>query len=124
MPAKKGVKRKADTTTPVSSSPAAVMHSTPAYRSTSSSVAVTTPASIATRRESRTVKRPKKDLDDDIVQHSSNKSKKEPLSESLKYCGVILRELFSKKHAVSTVVSCCITSLDGRLGGVVVRASE
>jgi len=67
----------------------------------SSSVAMTTPASVAERRVSRTVKRPKKDLDDDPVQHGSSKLKKEPLTESLKYCGVILRELFSKKHAVS-----------------------
>ena len=58
------------------------------------------------RRESRTVKRPKKDLDDDTIQHSSNKSKKEPLSESMKYCGVILRELFSKKHTVSMLEHC------------------
>jgi len=67
---------------------------------------MTTPASVAARRESRTVKRPKKDLDDEPVQqHGSNKGKKEPLTESLKYCGVILRELFSKKHAVSHVIS-------------------
>jgi len=102
---KKGEKRKADTTTVVSPPPAAT-HVTSSYRTmTTSSVAMSTPASIATRRESRTVKRPKKDLDDDTVQHSSNKSKKEPLSESLKYCGVILRELFSKKHAVSLYIN-------------------
>jgi len=91
------VKRKADTTTPPPSTVTAV---TPSLRATSAAT-VSTPASIATRRESRTVKRPKKDLDDDTIQHSSNRSKKEPLTESLKYCGVILRELFSKKHAVS-----------------------
>ena len=102
MQVKKGEKRKADTTTVVSPSPPAVTHVTSSYRSTTtSSVAMSMPSSIATRRESRTVKRPKKDLDDDFVQHGSNKSKKEPLTESLKYCGVILRELFSKKHAVS-----------------------
>jgi len=63
---------------------------------------MTTPSSIATRRESRTVKRPKKDLDDESVQHGGGggKWRKEALTESLKYCGVILRELFSKKHAV------------------------
>lgn len=47
------------------------------------------------------MKKPKKDLDDDQLQHSS-KAKKEPLSEALKYCGNILKELLSKKHAVST----------------------
>jgi len=100
---KKGVKRKADTTSTVSPTVSPV---TPSYRTMllSATTAMATPASIATRRESRTVKRPKKDLDDDSVQHSSNRCKKDPLTESLKYCGVILRELFSKKHAVSVAV--------------------
>ena len=36
------------------------------------------------------VKRPRKDLDDEQEQHSSSKTKKEPLSEQLKYCAVVL----------------------------------
>jgi hypothetical protein len=131
---KKGVKRKADTTTPCSTvspsppPPPAVPSTT--YRTVAPSTQ-TTPyrapttaqqasgqhavntlltggaaaASIAARRQSRTVKRPKRDLDDEPIQqqHSSAtsacKAKKEPLSEQLKYCGTVLKELFSKKHA-------------------------
>ena len=50
------------------------------------------------RRESaRQVKRVTKDLPDFLPQHSSKP--KGRLNESLKACGEILRELFSKKHA-------------------------
>lgn len=94
-----GVKRKADTTTP-----GTVLLPSPDVRPPSKSIIdmlVSTPASIGNRRESsRPVKKPKKDLDDDQIQHSS-KAKKEPLTEQLKFCGVVLRELMSKKHAVS-----------------------
>merc|ERR1711976_1070044 len=91
---KKGVKRKADTTTPSSVLPTAPYD--PPYEPSGST---TKPASIPGRRESsRQIKRPKKDLPDDQAQHST-KSKREPMSEELKYCHAILKELFAKKHS-------------------------
>ena len=96
---KKGVKRKADTTTPSSTS----------YDV--SYVPQSEAARIATRRESgRQIKRVNKDLLDvtppPIV---SNNKPKEKLKESLKACNEILKELFSKKHSVkfwNTHVDC------------------
>jgi hypothetical protein len=50
------------------------------------------------RRESgRPIKPPRKDLPDSQQQHQS--SKKGKLSEQLKHCNGILKELLSKKHA-------------------------
>ena len=81
---KQGVKRKqADTTTP----PAAA-----------SSAAAAAADDDANRRESaRQIKRVTKDLPDFQPQHSSKPKGK--LSESLKGCNDILKEIFSKKHA-------------------------
>lgn len=96
-----GVKRKADTTTPgtVLSPPPDVRQPTKPF---DVDVTISTPASVASRRESsRPVKKPKKDLDDDQIQHCS-KVKKEPLTEQLKFCGTLLRELMSKKHTEYT----------------------
>ena len=60
-------------------------------------------AGLANRRESaRQIKRPKKDLPDDQAQHST-KNKKGPLTEQLKYCNAIIKELFNKKHGVSNI---------------------
>ena len=60
-----------------------------------------TPGSLPARRESaRPIKRPKKDLPDDQAQHSTKLKGK--LNEQLKYCNGILKELFAKKHAVSS----------------------
>lgn len=42
--------------------------------------------------------RPVKDLHEELPQFSSNKSRVK-LSDALKYCNEILRELFSKKHS-------------------------
>ncbi|CAL7946911.1 unnamed protein product [Xylocopa violacea] len=75
---KKGVKRKADTTTPTANS------FEPLYKLDPKN------AKIPTRRESgRQIKKP---------QHTTGKSK-EKLSEALKSCNEILKELFSKKHS-------------------------
>ncbi|XP_076233030.1 homeotic protein female sterile isoform X8 [Calliopsis andreniformis] len=75
---KKGVKRKADTTTPTANS------FEPLYKLDPKN------AKIPTRRESvRQIKKP---------QHPTGKSK-EKLSEALKSCNEILKELFSKKHS-------------------------
>ncbi|XP_076228134.1 homeotic protein female sterile isoform X6 [Nomia melanderi] len=75
---KKGVKRKADTTTPTANS------FEPIYKLDPKN------AKIPTRRESgRQIKKP---------QHTTGKSK-EKLSEALKSCNEILKELFSKKHS-------------------------
>nr|DBA13720.1 TPA: hypothetical protein GDO54_017064 [Pyxicephalus adspersus] len=89
---KKGVKRKADTTTPTTSAITASRSESP--------VPLHDPkqAKVANRREStgRPIKPPKKDLEDgDIQQHAGKKGK---LTEHLKYCDSILKEMLSKKH--------------------------
>lgn len=105
---KKGVKRKADTTTPTAT---AFDYSAPLESKS---------AKISTRRESgRQIKKPIRPELDGLVpfqanisslmsntntstpQHASHKPK-EKLSEALKSCNEILKELFSKKHSVST----------------------
>ncbi|XP_069842393.1 bromodomain-containing protein 3 isoform X1 [Dendropsophus ebraccatus] len=90
---KKGVKRKADTTTPTTSAITASRSESP--------VPISDPkqAKVANRREStgRPIKPPKKDLEDgEIPQHAGKKGK---LTEHLKYCDSILKEMLSKKHA-------------------------
>ncbi|KAH9360276.1 hypothetical protein HPB48_005728 [Haemaphysalis longicornis] len=101
--AKKGVKRKADTTTPLPLEPPA---GGPSYVG----VAVGAPpepksSKVSTRRESgRPIKKPSKDLPD--TQQHSSKPKKGKLTEQMKYCNSILKELFAKKHAVCTGVLC------------------
>ncbi|KAJ8299919.1 hypothetical protein KUTeg_021438 [Tegillarca granosa] len=93
---KRGVKRKADTTTPVvvSSSPY-----DPAFEPGPKVEKNIVPKSIPARRESnRQIKKPKRDLPDDQAQHSS-KNRKGKLGEQLKYCSNLLKELSSKKHA-------------------------
>ncbi|XP_006816883.1 bromodomain-containing protein 3-like, partial [Saccoglossus kowalevskii] len=88
---KKGVKRKADTTTPT----AAIIQVPP--EEPVLHINEPRPAKIPTRRESgRKIKPPKKDLPD-AAQHS--KGKKEKLSVQLKYCNGIIKELYSKKHS-------------------------
>ncbi|XP_053987784.1 homeotic protein female sterile-like isoform X5 [Hylaeus volcanicus] len=100
---KKGVKRKADTTTPTANS------FEPLYKLDPKN------AKIPTRRESgRQIKKPTRQAEDGLVpfqanmpligamaqqpQHTTGKSK-EKLSEALKSCNEILKELFSKKHS-------------------------
>jgi len=112
---KKGVKRKADTTTPVfpsdpydppfeASLPATVHKPAPATPTGHMGpVGSVNSGKLAAsqRRERlsvRQIKKPKKDLTEDQPQHST-KPKKGKLSESLKYCNNILKELFAKKHA-------------------------
>ncbi|XP_049270060.1 bromodomain-containing protein 3 isoform X9 [Rhipicephalus sanguineus] len=89
MPAskvKKGVKRKADTTTPLPLEPGAYGGAPPEAKK------------VSTRRESgRPIKKPSKDLPD--TQQHSSKPKKGKLTEQMKYCNSILKELFAKKHA-------------------------
>ncbi|XP_041957296.1 bromodomain-containing protein 3b isoform X7 [Alosa sapidissima] len=97
---KKGVKRKADTTTPTTCAITASRSESPTGVGT-----VTPPdaklgkAASAARREStgRPIKPPRKDLEDgDLLQHASKRGK---LTEQLKHCDGILREMLSKKHA-------------------------
>ncbi|ODM98442.1 Bromodomain-containing protein 2 [Orchesella cincta] len=84
---KKGVKRKADTTTPSGSSYMDSGH------------ASSEAGKISTRRESgRQIKKPNKDLDLLAPPPLTNKPK-EKLKDSLKACNEILKELFSKKHS-------------------------
>nr|XP_033779474.1 bromodomain-containing protein 2 isoform X2 [Geotrypetes seraphini] len=89
---KKGVKRKADTTTPTTTAIIATSGGSSPIISLMSK-----PAKIPVRRESgRPIKPPRKDLPDSQQHQTSKKGK---LSEQLKYCNGILKELVSKKHA-------------------------
>ncbi|XP_026795743.1 bromodomain-containing protein 3b isoform X5 [Pangasianodon hypophthalmus] len=90
---KKGVKRKADTTTPTTCAITASRGESPTPLLDSKH------SKVISRREStgRPIKPPKKDLDDgELLQQGSKKSK---LSDHLKYCDTILKEMLSKKHA-------------------------
>uniref|UniRef100_A0A8C8ZYE2 Bromodomain containing 3 n=1 Tax=Prolemur simus TaxID=1328070 RepID=A0A8C8ZYE2_PROSS len=90
---KKGVKRKADTTTPTTSAITASRSESPPPLSDPKQ------AKVVARRESggRPIKPPKKDLEDsEVPQHAGKKGK---LSEQLRHCDSILREMLSKKHA-------------------------
>jgi len=87
---KKGVKRKvADTTTSFDNYPAPIFDLPP----------VSSKSKISTRRESRrTIKKPVKDLPY-TANPQQTKIKKGKLTEQMKYCSLILKELFSKKHS-------------------------
>ncbi|KAL0978981.1 hypothetical protein UPYG_G00178840 [Umbra pygmaea] len=90
---KKGVKRKADTTTPTTSAIAASRSESPTQLVESKQ------GKVSSRREStvRPVKPMKKDAEDgEATQPGSKKGK---LGEQLKHCDVILKEMLSKKHA-------------------------
>ncbi|KAG3288296.1 bromodomain-containing protein 3 isoform X2 [Ictidomys tridecemlineatus] len=90
---KKGVKRKADTTTPTTAAITASRSESPPP------LADPKQAKVVARRESggRPIKPPKKDLEDgEVPQHAGKKGK---LSEHLRHCDSILREMLSKKHA-------------------------
>uniref|UniRef100_A0A4W4DQV3 Bromodomain testis-specific protein-like n=1 Tax=Electrophorus electricus TaxID=8005 RepID=A0A4W4DQV3_ELEEL len=88
---KKGIKRKADTTTPTAS----------AVTSSESSPCVTEPKvlKLLSRRGSgRPIKPPRKDLLESPQQHQVGRRTK--LSERLKYSNAILKEMFAKRHAM------------------------
>ncbi|XP_056124189.1 bromodomain-containing protein 3a isoform X2 [Rhinichthys klamathensis goyatoka] len=90
---KKGVKRKADTTTPTTSAITASRSQSPTPPLEGKE------GKVASRREStgRPIKPPKKDFEDgEVGVHGGKKGR---LSEQLKYCEVILKEMLSKKHA-------------------------
>ncbi|XP_053492060.1 bromodomain testis-specific protein isoform X1 [Ictalurus furcatus] len=87
---KKGVKRKADTTTPTA----------PVLTSSESSPCVPEPKvmKLYSRRGSgRPIKPPRKDLPEWPQQHQVGRRAKLP--ERLKYCSGILKEMFAKRHA-------------------------
>ncbi|XP_078537985.1 bromodomain-containing protein 4 isoform X3 [Lissotriton helveticus] len=85
---KKGVKRKADTTTPTTIDP---------LHESSPLPAETKPTKSGPRRETiRPVKPTKKDVPDS-QQPAVEKSNK--ASEQLKYCSSMIKEMFTKKHA-------------------------
>ncbi|CAM4624115.1 unnamed protein product [Leuciscus chuanchicus] len=87
---KNGVKRKADTTTPTASS----------ITSCESSPCVTEPKVLklfSRRGSGRPIKPPCKDLPESPPQHQVGRRTK--LSERLKYCCAILKEMFAKKHS-------------------------
>ncbi|XP_054033281.1 bromodomain-containing protein 2 isoform X2 [Dryobates pubescens] len=90
---KKGVKRKADTTTPTTTA----IIATSAESSPCGPLPEAKAAKLPARRESgRPIKPPRKDLPDSQQHQTSKKGK---LSEQLKYCNGIIKELLSKKHA-------------------------
>lgn len=95
---KKGVKRKADTTTP-----GALIHASSPYDPTfevSASIKAQTKQLVADA--SRNVKKVRKDsFDDSKPYNSSNNKQSEATSAPLDFCREILKELFGKKHAVS-----------------------
>lgn len=97
--AKRGVKRKADTTTPTTVAkvePEIVAPPPPPAPLPAPPVAKV--AKVSTRRESgRPIKKPSKDLPD--VPQPPVKPKKGKMTEQLKYCNTVLKELFAKKHA-------------------------
>ncbi|XP_059427188.1 bromodomain testis-specific protein-like isoform X2 [Carassius carassius] len=87
---KNGVKRKADTTTPSASS----------ITSCELSPGVTEPKVLklfSRRGSGRPIKPPCKDLPESPPQHQVGRRTK--LSERLKYCSAILKEMFAKKHS-------------------------
>lgn len=90
---KKGVKRKADTTTPTTSAITASRSQSPTPLSDGKQ------CKVASRREStgRPIKPPKKDFEDGEL--GVQGVKRSRLTEQLKYCDVILKEMLSKKHA-------------------------
>ncbi|XP_057212252.1 bromodomain-containing protein 3b isoform X7 [Triplophysa rosa] len=90
---KKGVKRKADTTTPTTCVITASRSESPTAGLESKH------SKVISRREStgRPIKPPKKDLEDGDVQQQGNKKSK--LNDHLKYCDTILKEMLSKKQA-------------------------
>ncbi|XP_035211709.1 bromodomain-containing protein 3-like isoform X1 [Stegodyphus dumicola] len=90
--AKKGVKRKADTTTPANTVIEPVVPPVPPDKV----------PKLSTRRESgRPIKKPSKDLPETPVSVEPNnaKLKKNKMTEQMKYCHALLKELFAKKHA-------------------------
>ncbi|XP_043543234.1 bromodomain-containing protein 3-like isoform X2 [Chiloscyllium plagiosum] len=88
---KKGVKRKADTTTPSTCAMAA-------SKSPPAASAEPKPSKLACRRESGCLtKQTRKEVEEVELQPSVGKKGK--LTEHLRHCDSILRELLSKKHA-------------------------
>uniref|UniRef100_UPI00398F8120 bromodomain-containing protein 3-like n=1 Tax=Pristiophorus japonicus TaxID=55135 RepID=UPI00398F8120 len=87
---KKGVKRKADTTTPTTSIVTTSSESLPILTERKPSIL------CSWRESSQSIKPPRKDLPDS-QQHQAGKEEKLP--EHLQYCNNILKEMFAKKHA-------------------------
>ncbi|XP_035246633.1 bromodomain-containing protein 3-like isoform X5 [Anguilla anguilla] len=98
---KKGVKRKADTTTPTTSAITASRGESPPPVPPEAKPGKA--AAAGGRREStgRPVKPPKKDLEDGEAAATGGLpgGKKGRLTEHMRYCDSILREMLSKKHA-------------------------
>ncbi|XP_058258801.1 bromodomain testis-specific protein isoform X5 [Hemibagrus wyckioides] len=87
---KKGVKRKADTTTPMA----------PIITSSESSPCISEPKVLklySRRGSGRPIKPPRKDLPESPQQHQVGRRAK--LSERLRYCSGILKEMFAKRHS-------------------------
>ncbi|XP_063051372.1 bromodomain-containing protein 3b isoform X4 [Engraulis encrasicolus] len=100
---KKGVKRKADTTTPTTCAITASLSESPTGgKGTTDGSPDAKLGKVISRREStgRPIKPPRKDLEDgELQQQHQHGSRKSKLTEQLKYCDTILKEMLSKKHA-------------------------
>ncbi|XP_013778221.1 bromodomain-containing protein 3-like isoform X4 [Limulus polyphemus] len=95
---KKGVKRKADTTTPMNTAPLVTSHvyNLPTHQPQPPMDIKT--SKISTRKEGgRPIKKTSKDLSGGQA-HSHTKPKKGKQSEQMKYCHNVLKDLFVKKH--------------------------
>nr|XP_033772224.1 bromodomain testis-specific protein isoform X2 [Geotrypetes seraphini] len=89
--AKKGIKRKADTTTPTASLISTSGESSPTFAGPKYTKI------SCSRDRSQQIKLQQRDLPDSQQQHQIEE--RTPLTEKLKHCNSILKELFSRKHA-------------------------
>uniref|UniRef100_H2YKN3 Bromo domain-containing protein n=1 Tax=Ciona savignyi TaxID=51511 RepID=H2YKN3_CIOSA len=96
--AKKGVKRKADTTTPVITT---VAGKNPTAQSPEHDTVPGRVQSLGRRESSgRTIRPPRsRDLDSEEGEHHGKRAKMGKMTEQVKYCNNLLKDFFSKKHA-------------------------
>lgn len=91
---KKGVKRKADTTTPSGTTLPGCEESSSSPPGGGDAKALKV---VSRRGSGRPIKPPRKDLPDSPQPHHHG-AKRAKLSERLKHCNTILKEMFAKKH--------------------------
>ncbi|GAU95456.1 hypothetical protein RvY_07070-2 [Ramazzottius varieornatus] len=86
---KKGVKRKADTTTPLMEAPISFRPSLP----------LTPQSSVGQHHSKRTIKAPTRDLPDEVIPHKISSKNRPPMSDAMRHCSNILKELLGNKHS-------------------------
>lgn len=114
MSSKKGVKRKADTTTPVittvagkNPTAASPEHDTSHNEDDDLDPELSSRISArsqSSRRESsgRQIRPPRRDLDSEENENNAKRPKLTRLSEQLKFCNSLLKEFFNKRHSAYT----------------------